>query len=84
MFIKSLDRHTKPERRRLPFHSELSRSPHEDGGPSPLNTKPAEEVTYHLVDFFCDKGSPHVLQSDNGMEFANKVCQCIIHTYSQR
>ena len=50
----------------------------------PLKTKTAEEVAYHLVDFFCDKGSPHVLQSDNGREFANKICQCIMHTYSQR
>ena len=40
----------------------------------PLKSKTAEEVAYHLVDIFCDKGAPHILQSDNGREFSNKVC----------
>lgn len=39
----------------------------------PLKTKSAEEVAYNLVDIFCDKGAPRILQSDNGREFANKV-----------
>ncbi|XP_045138260.1 KRAB-A domain-containing protein 2-like [Portunus trituberculatus] len=39
----------------------------------PLKTKTAEEVAYHLVDIFCDKGAPHILQSDNGREFCNKL-----------
>ena len=38
-----------------------------------LQTKTAEEVAFHLVDIFCDKGAPHILQSDNGREFSNKV-----------
>ncbi|XP_063591875.1 KRAB-A domain-containing protein 2-like [Penaeus indicus] len=37
-----------------------------------LQTKTAEEVALHLVDIFCDKGAPHILQSDNGREFSNK------------
>ncbi|XP_045130816.1 KRAB-A domain-containing protein 2-like [Portunus trituberculatus] len=37
-----------------------------------LQTKTAEEVAFHLVDIFCNKGAPHILQSDNGREFSNK------------
>lgn len=44
----------------------------------PLKTKTAEEVAYHLVDIFCDKGAPHILQSDNGREFCNKVCSAVM------
>lgn len=39
----------------------------------PLKTKTAEEVAYHLVDIFCDKGAPHILQYDDGRKFSNKV-----------
>ena len=38
---------------------------------TPLKTKTAEEVAYQLIDIFCDKGTPHILQSDNGREFSN-------------
>lgn len=44
----------------------------------PLKTKTAEEVAYHLVDILCDKGAPHILQSDNGREFSNKVCSAVL------
>ena len=44
----------------------------------PLKTKTAEEVAYHLVDIFCDKGAPHILQSDNGREFCNEVCSAVM------
>ena len=39
-----------------------------------LESKRAEEVAYNLLDVFCDKGAPHILQSDNGREFSNQVC----------
>ena len=39
----------------------------------PLKSKRATEVANHLVDIFCDKGPPHILQSDNGREFCNSV-----------
>ncbi|XP_068236851.1 KRAB-A domain-containing protein 2-like [Palaemon carinicauda] len=32
-----------------------------------LQTKTADEVSFHLVDIFCDKRDPHILQSDNGV-----------------
>ncbi|XP_037801345.1 KRAB-A domain-containing protein 2-like [Penaeus monodon] len=38
-----------------------------------LQTKTAAEVAFHLVDIFCDKGAPHILKSDNGREFSNKL-----------
>ncbi|XP_063596295.1 KRAB-A domain-containing protein 2-like [Penaeus indicus] len=38
-----------------------------------LQTKTAEEVAFHLVDIICDKGAPHILQSDNGREFSNRL-----------
>lgn len=44
----------------------------------PLKTKTAEEVAYHLVDIFCDKGAPHILQSDNGREFSNKARSAVL------
>ncbi|XP_068203585.1 KRAB-A domain-containing protein 2-like [Palaemon carinicauda] len=37
-----------------------------------LQTKTAEEVAFHLVDIFCDKGAPHILQSDNGRGLSKK------------
>ena len=41
----------------------------------PQKTKRAEEVAYiyNVLDIFCLLGSPHILQLDNGREFANKV-----------
>ena len=38
-----------------------------------LKTKRGEEVAYRVVDIFCLLGSPHILQSDNGREFAKKI-----------
>ena len=35
----------------------------------------AEEVAYQLMDIFCMFGTPFILQSDNGREFANKIIQ---------
>jgi len=35
----------------------------------------AEEVAYQLMDIFCIFGTPFILQSDNGREFANKIIQ---------
>ncbi|XP_068227685.1 SCAN domain-containing protein 3-like [Palaemon carinicauda] len=43
-----------------------------------LQTKTAEEVAFHLVDISCDKGAPHILQSDNGREFSNKVVKEVL------
>ncbi|XP_068221389.1 KRAB-A domain-containing protein 2-like [Palaemon carinicauda] len=43
-----------------------------------LQTKTAEEVAFHLVDIFCDKGAPHILQSDNRREFSNKVIKEVL------
>ena len=45
-----------------------------------LKTKRAEEVAYH-VDIFCLLGSPHMLQSDNGREFANKIVKEVITSW---
>lgn len=38
-----------------------------------LKTKSAAEVASALVEIFCIFGAPHILQSDNGREFDNKV-----------
>lgn len=38
-----------------------------------LKTKTAKEVAYNLIDIFTQFGSPCILQSDNGREFANQV-----------
>jgi len=35
----------------------------------------AEEVACQLMDIFCMFGAPFTLQSDNGLEFANKIIQ---------
>jgi len=35
----------------------------------------AEEVAYQLMGIFCIFGTPFILQSDNGREFANKINQ---------
>ncbi|XP_068205289.1 KRAB-A domain-containing protein 2-like [Palaemon carinicauda] len=43
-----------------------------------LHTKTAEEVAFYLVDIFCDKGAPHILKSDNGREFSNKVIKEVL------
>ena len=37
----------------------------------PLRSKRADEVADNLLDIFCERGAPHVLQSDNGREFCN-------------
>jgi hypothetical protein len=49
----------------------------------PLKSKTAEEVAYQLVDIFCDKGAPRVLQSDNGREFANKVVNNVLEMWPE-
>ena len=41
----------------------------------PLKSKTAEEVAYQLMDIFCMFGAPFILQSDSGLEFANKTIQ---------
>ena len=43
-----------------------------------LSTKTAEEVAYHALDIFCLLGAPHVLQSDNGREFAKQIVKEVI------
>ncbi|XP_068221351.1 KRAB-A domain-containing protein 2-like [Palaemon carinicauda] len=43
-----------------------------------LQTKTAEEIAFHLIYIFCDKGAPHILQSDNGREFSNKVIKEVL------
>ncbi|XP_072398311.1 KRAB-A domain-containing protein 2-like [Diabrotica undecimpunctata] len=40
-----------------------------------LKTKRAEEVAYHLLEVFTIFGVPHILHSDNGREFANKIIE---------
>ena len=47
----------------------------------PLKTKTAEEVAYQLIDIFCDKGAPHILQSDNGREFSNKIIKEVVNMW---
>lgn len=42
-----------------------------------LQSKTAEEVSKKLLDIFCTFGSPSILQSDNGREFANKVVESL-------
>ncbi|KAK4321405.1 hypothetical protein Pmani_007775 [Petrolisthes manimaculis] len=48
-----------------------------------LQTKTAEEVAFHLVDIFCDKGAPHILQSDNGREFSNKLIKEVLFMWPE-
>ena len=43
----------------------------------PLRQKTADEVADHLLDIFCLLGAPHILQSDNGREFANQVVRSL-------
>lgn len=43
-----------------------------------LKSKTAFEVATVLFDVFCDIGFPRVLQSDNGLEFANHVLKELI------
>ena len=38
-----------------------------------LTSNRAEEVAYNVLDVFCFLGASHILQSDNGREFSNKV-----------
>ncbi|XP_064086259.1 KRAB-A domain-containing protein 2-like [Macrobrachium nipponense] len=49
-----------------------------------LQTKTAEEVAFHLVDTFCDKGAPHILQSDNEREFSNKLVKEVLMKWPER
>ena len=44
----------------------------------PLYHKTAEEVAEELIEIFCIFGSPHILQSDNGREFSNKIVKKIV------
>ncbi|XP_064120281.1 SCAN domain-containing protein 3-like [Macrobrachium nipponense] len=62
----------------VPFHFQLPGSLDQDDMPSSLQTKTAEEVAFHQVDIFCDKGAPHILQSVNGREFSNKVIKEVL------
>jgi hypothetical protein len=39
----------------------------------PLKHKRAKEVAYILLDIFTTFGTPAILQSDNGREFANQI-----------
>ena len=39
----------------------------------PLKTKEAKEVAGVIFSIFCDFGAPHILHSDNGREFVNRV-----------
>ncbi|KAI6648407.1 hypothetical protein LOD99_14085 [Oopsacas minuta] len=48
-----------------------------------LESKRAEGVAYHLIDIFCDKGAPHILQSDNGREFANQIVKEVINLWPE-
>ena len=47
----------------------------------PLYTKTAKEVSVEVLEIFCTFGNPHILQSDNGREFANKVVEKIIEKW---
>ena len=38
-----------------------------------LKPKRAEGFIYQLMNIFCDKGAPYILQSDNVREFSNQV-----------
>ena len=40
-----------------------------------LASKRASEVAFHLIDIFTLIGAPHILQSDNGREFAAGVVE---------
>ncbi|XP_072380698.1 KRAB-A domain-containing protein 2-like [Diabrotica undecimpunctata] len=40
-----------------------------------LKTNRAEEVAYHLLEVFTIFGAPHILHSDNGRKFANKIIE---------
>ena len=44
----------------------------------PLKSKKSEEVAEHLIDIFCDKGAPHVLQTENGRGFCNQKIQEVL------
>ena len=47
----------------------------------PHKTKQAVEVAFTLQDIFCVFGSPNILQSDNGREFANKVVEELVRMW---
>ena len=47
----------------------------------PQKTKRAEEVAYNVLDISCLLGTPHILQSDNGCEFVNKVVNEVVQMW---
>ena len=47
----------------------------------PLYTKTANGVASEVFEIFCTFGNPHILQSDNGREFANAVVKRIIEKW---
>lgn len=51
----------------------------------PLKTKTAEEVVYHLINIFPLIGAPsdNTLQSENGMEFSNKIISILKDYWSK-
>ena len=49
----------------------------------PLKSKCAAEVAYHLLDIFCLFGSPHILQSDSGREFANEIVKGLVDMWPE-
>ena len=49
----------------------------------PLKSKRAAEVAYHVLDIFCLFGSPHILQSDNGREFANEIVKELVDMWPE-
>ena len=50
----------------------------------PLKTKTAEEVAYHLVGIFCNKGSPHVRMVSNATVDVGVVPRVIISSTDHR
>ncbi|XP_041378019.1 KRAB-A domain-containing protein 2-like [Gigantopelta aegis] len=49
----------------------------------PLTSKRASDVAYQLTDIFLMFGAPHVLQSDNGSEFAAAVVNELIELWTE-
>ena len=47
----------------------------------PLYHKTAEEVVEELIEIVYIFGSPHILQSDNGREFSNKIVKKIVEMW---
>ena len=49
----------------------------------PLITKTKESVANELVKIFSIMDAPHILQSDNGREFANQLVETILGMWPQ-